>query len=119
MVVAWQVGCAEILAGFQIREEEMRMMLRWTVPVERGNEAIKDGSLQQTFAALAQQLNPEAAYFWPEDGERAGLMVFEMADSSEIPQIAEQLFMNLDAAVAFTPVMNAADLQSALAKISP
>ncbi len=96
----------------------MRTMLRFTVPVERGNETIKDGSLGQTLEALAQQLNPEAAYFWPEDGERAGLMVFDMADPSEIPQIAEQLFMNLDAAAEFTPVMNAEDLQRALAKVS-
>ncbi len=96
----------------------MRTMLRFSVPVERGNETIKDGSLQQTLEALAQQLNPEAAYFWPEDGERAGLMVFDMADPSEIPQIAEQLFMNLDAAVEFTPVLNAEDLQRALAKVS-
>lgn len=96
----------------------MRTMLRFSVPVERGNETIKDGSLQQTLEALTQQLNPEAVYFWPEDGERAGLMVFDMADPSEIPQIAEQLFMNLDAAVEFTPVMNAEDLQRALAKVS-
>ena len=96
----------------------MRTMLRWTVPVEKGNEAIKDGSLAQTLEALAQQLNPEAAYFWPQDGERAGLMVFDMADPSEIPQIAEPLFANLDAAVEFTPVMNADDLQRALAKVS-
>ncbi len=96
----------------------MRTMIRWTVPVERGNETIKDGTLQQTIKALAEQLNPEAAYFWPEDGERAGLMVFDMADPSEIPQIAEQLFLNLDAAVDFTPVMNADDLQRALAKVS-
>ena len=31
----------------------MRTMLRWTVPVGRGNEAIKDGSLLQTLEALA------------------------------------------------------------------
>ncbi len=96
----------------------MRTMLRWTVPVEKGNETIKDGSLGQTLEALAQQLKPEAAYFWPEDGQRAGLMVFDLADPSEIPQIAEPLFMKLDAAVEFTPVMNKDDLQKALAKIS-
>ena len=96
----------------------MRTMLRWTVPVERGNETIKDGSLQRTLETLAQELEPEAAYFWPEDGERAGLMVFDMADPAEIAQIAEQLFLNLDAAVQFMPVMNADDLQSALAKVS-
>ena len=43
----------------------MRTMLRWALPVEMGNETIKDGSLQQTIEALAQQLNPEAAYFCP------------------------------------------------------
>ena len=58
----------------------MRMMLRWTVPVERGNETIKDGSLAQTIESLLEELKPEAAYFWPENGERAGLMVFDMAD---------------------------------------
>ncbi len=96
----------------------MRTMLRWTVPVEKGNETIKDGSLQQTIEKLAQELEPEAAYFWPEDGKRAGMMIFDMADPAEIPQIAEQLFLNLDAAVQFVPVMNVDDLQSALAKVS-
>ncbi len=92
----------------------MRMMLRWTVPVERGNETIKDGSLAQTIESLIEELKPEAAYFWPENGERAGMMVFDMADPTQIPQIAEPLFLNLDAAVDFAPVMNADDLKKAL-----
>ncbi len=92
----------------------MRMMLRWTVPVERGNEAIKDGSLSQTIEALLEELKPEAAYFWPENGERGGMLVFDMADPSQIPQIAEPLFLKLDAAVDFAPVMNADDLKKAL-----
>ncbi len=92
----------------------MRMMLRWTVPVERGNETIKDGSLAQTIESLLGELQPEAAYFWPENGERAGMMVFDMADPTQIPQIAEPLFMNVDAAVEFVPVMNADDLKNAL-----
>jgi len=96
----------------------MRMMLRWTVPVERGNEAIKDGSLAQTMESLLEELQPEAAYFWPENGERAGMMVFDMADPTQIPQIAEPLFMNLDAAVEFVPVMNADDLKQALETVA-
>ena len=96
----------------------MRTMLRWTIPVEKGNQAIKDGTIGQVLESLTQYLKPEAAYFWPEAGKRAGLMVFDMADPSEIPQIAEQLFLNLDAAVEFTPVMNTDDLQRALAKVS-
>ncbi len=92
----------------------MRMMLRWTVPVERGNETIKDGSLARTLESLLDELKPEAAYFWPENGERGGMMVFDMADPSQIPQIAEPLFLNVDAAVDFAPVMNADDLKKAL-----
>jgi hypothetical protein len=90
------------------------MMLRWTVPVERGNEAIKDGSLARTLESLMEELKPEAAYFWPEAGERGGMMVFDMTDPSQIPQIAEPLFLNVDAAVEFAPVMNADDLKKAL-----
>ena len=90
------------------------MMLRWTVPVERGNETIKDGSLARTLESLLDELKPEAAYFWPENGERGGMMVFDMADPSQIPQIAEPLFLNVDAAVDFAPVMNADDLKKAL-----
>ncbi len=92
----------------------MRMMLRWTVPVERGNETIKDGTLARTLESLMEDLKPEAAYFWPENGERGGMMVFDMADPSQIPQIAEPLFLNVDAAVDFAPVMNADDLKKAL-----
>jgi len=90
------------------------MMLRWTVPVERGNEAIKDGSLARTLEPLMEELKPEAAYFWPENGERGGMMVFDMTDPSQIPQVAEPLFLNVDAAVDFAPVMNADDLKKAL-----
>ena len=96
----------------------MRMMLRWTVPVEKGNETIKDGSLAATIEALMEELKPEAAYFWPENGERGGMIVFDMADSAQIPVIAEPLFMNVDAAVEFIPVMNADDLKAALAKVT-
>ena len=63
-------------------------------------------------------LDAPAAYFWPEAGERAGMMIFDMSDPAEIPKIAEQLFLNLDAAVEFTPVMNADDLQRALAAVA-
>ncbi len=96
----------------------MRMMLRWTVPVEKGNETIKDGSLAATIEALMEELKPEAAYFWPEGGERGGMIVFDMADSAQIPVIAEPLFMHLDVAVEFIPVMNADDLKAAIAKVT-
>ncbi len=92
----------------------MRMMLRWTVPVEAGNKAIEEGKMLSTVSALMEKLKPEAAYFWPENGERSAMLVFDMADPSEIPKIAEGLFENLNAAVSFNPVMNPDDLKRGL-----
>ena len=94
----------------------MRMMVRWTVPVETGNQAVKDGSITQTIEAMLQELEPEAAYFWTENGERAGMMVFDMAHSAQIVEIAEPLFLNVEADVEFVPVMNVDDLKAGLEK---
>ena len=30
----------------------MRMMIRWTVPAERGNQAVEDGSLIRVFGTM-------------------------------------------------------------------
>jgi len=96
----------------------MRTMLRWTVPAARGNEAVKDGSIAKTIESLMAQLKPEAAYFMAWEGQRSGMMVFDMKEPSQIPIIAEQLFMGLDAAVEFIPVMNADDLKKALSQVA-
>jgi hypothetical protein len=92
----------------------MRIMLRFRIPVERGNQAAKDGSLASTIEALLAARQPEAAYFHTEDGQRAGTMVFDVADVAELPQIAEGLFSKLNAAVSFEPVLNADDLRRGL-----
>jgi hypothetical protein len=95
----------------------MRMMLRWTVPAAKGNEGIQNGAIQQTIEMLMADLQPEAAYFLAEGGKRAGVMVFDMTDPAQIPQIAEPLFQALEADVEFVPVMNADDLKRALDRV--
>jgi hypothetical protein len=92
----------------------MRMMLKVTIPVEAGNKAIKDGTLPKTLQATMQQLKPEAAYFFPENGVRTALYFFNLQDVSQIPVIAEPLFMGMNAALTMIPVMNAEDLQKGL-----
>lgn len=96
----------------------MRMMVRWRVPAGPGNASIKSGTLMTVLETLTAQLKPEAAYFMADDGMRAGMMVFDMRDSSEIPLIAEHLFQTFEATVEFAPVMNADDLRRALEKVS-
>ncbi len=94
----------------------MRTMLRVTVPVEAGNRAIKDNSLPKIFQSVAEDLKPEAAYFFAQDGKRGALFFFDLKDSSQIPSISEPLFMGLNATVELTPVMNVDDLRSGLEK---
>jgi hypothetical protein len=96
----------------------MRMMLRFTLPVEKGNQAFKDGSLGKTLESIINKLKPEAAYFAPMDGKRSGMLFFDLAEPSQIVEVVEPLFANLNAAVELLPVMNGDDLRKGLGKAS-
>lgn len=95
----------------------MRMMLRWSVPVEKGNAMIKDGSMGTVIETLTKKLRPEAAYYMGYQGKRSGLMFFDMKESADIARIAEVVFMDADAEVEFVPVMNGDDLKKALSSL--
>ncbi len=96
----------------------MRMMLKVTIPVEAGNKGVKDGSLARAFQSTAERLKPEASYFLADSGARTALFFFNMQDVSQIPAIAEPLFMAFNASLAMSPVMNPDDLQKGLAEAS-
>ena len=93
----------------------MRTLLRISVPVVRGNQTIVDGTLPRVLQSVLGKLQPEAAYFYTIAGKRGGIVVFDLADPSQIPAIAEPLFQELDAEVEFTPVMTQEDLTKGLA----
>ena len=93
----------------------MRTMIRISLDVVASNKAINDGSLPKIIESTMQKLKPETSYFYTIHGKRGCMMVFDMKDPSEIPQIAEPFFQQLNAEVEFHPVMNADDLQKGLA----
>ena len=97
----------------------MRMMLKFTIPIEKGNQAFKDGSLGKTLESIMNKLKPESAYFGPSDGKRGGMMFFDLAEPSQIVEVAEPLFSNLNAAIELVPVMNGDDLRKGIAKVTP
>jgi hypothetical protein len=92
----------------------MRIMIKFAFPTDAGNAAIRDGKVEKVFQALSEELKPEAAYFFPEGGERAGFFVVDMKESSQIAEIAERFFFGLNARVELVPVMSAGDLQKGL-----
>lgn len=93
----------------------MRTLMKITMPVGAGAPTVQDGTIERVLGETAARLRPEAAYFYPENGRRTALMVFDLKDPSDIPSIAEPLFTELNATVEMHPVMNAEDLKKGVA----
>ena len=91
----------------------MRFMITFRIPMDRGNAVIKDGTMMPVNQSIVNDLKPEAAYFTTIDGVRGGWLVVNLDDASQIPAIAEPLFLGLGATVEFHPVMTPEDLAKA------
>jgi hypothetical protein len=91
----------------------MRFMLKFRFPTEQGNALARDGRLGQTVRSILEELNPEAAYFTDMDSARGGYLVINMDDASQIPAMAEPLFLGLGATVELHAVMTPEDLTKA------
>ena len=91
----------------------MRFMITFRIPMDKGNAAIKDGSLPQTIQSILEELKPEAAYFGEIEGARGGYLVVNMDDASQMPAISEPLFHGLGATIQAHPVMVPEDLEKA------
>src|ERR1700745_1810318 len=95
----------------------MRVMIKFALPVESSNTAVRTGKLAKVMHQIAEELKPEAAYFFPLDGERGGFFIVDMQDSSQIADMAERFFLGLNAKVEFGPVMSCADLEKGLSGV--
>jgi len=87
----------------------MRFMITCRIPVEKGNELAKNGTLGETIRSIMEELEP-AAYFSDIEGARGGYIVVNMDDASQIPAMAEPLFLGLRATIQVHPVMTPEDL---------
>jgi hypothetical protein len=92
----------------------MRVMMKITLPTETANQAITDGSFSKVMEATISKWNPEAIYFVTDKGRRCAIMFFDMADSADLPVVAEPLFMALNAEIEVQPAMNLEDLNRGL-----
>jgi hypothetical protein len=96
----------------------MRMLLKVQMDTRAGNKAYKDGTLAKTMDSALKALNPEAAYFTTQEGNRTAFIIFDMQDPSQMPKLSEPFFTQLDAKISYTPVMNTEDMRKGLAAAS-
>lgn len=96
----------------------MRMLMQFSIPVDAGNDAARTGALGRTMQKILDSLKPEAAYFTATgEGERGGVIVFDLQDTSQIPKIAEPLFLAFNAKIHISPAMTPQDLAKAVPDI--
>ncbi len=91
----------------------MRTLLKVSIPIAEGNAAVADGTLGTTLSSILADLKPEAAYFAEDNGARTAFIIINLADSSQIPAVAEPFFLAFNAKVEIHPAMNLEDLKNA------
>jgi hypothetical protein len=91
----------------------MRFVLYISLPVDKFNQAVLDGTAGKKIGRILEETKPEAAYFCAKDGKRGGFLVVNMSTTSEMPRFAEPWFLHFDATVEFLPAMTPEDLQKA------
>jgi hypothetical protein len=91
----------------------MRFVLHISLPVEKFNQAVRDGTAGEKMRRILDETNPEAAYFCAKEGMRGGFLIVDISDVSEMPRFAEPWFLLFDATVEFLPTMTPEDLQRA------
>jgi hypothetical protein len=93
----------------------MRMLLKVGIPVEKGNESVKDGSLGQKMQAIFADIKPEAVYLVDSEGLRTALVFVDVAEASDIPALVEPFMHAFNASVELHPVMVPEDLGKGMA----
>jgi hypothetical protein len=92
----------------------MRMLLKAVLDTEAVSEDIRSGAGAEAIDRMQQALQPEALYFFGEDGQRTVLAVFDLADPSQIPAVTEPLYQGAKAKVTLTPCMNFEDVKKGM-----
>ena len=88
----------------------MRMLMHVELPLEPFNTAVRDGSVGQKMQRILEAIKPEAAYFSEHNGRRAGTLVVNVSDPSDVPSFAEPWFLTFNAEVEFRVAMTPEDL---------
>jgi hypothetical protein len=94
----------------------MRFLIRARTPTEAGNKMIQDPNFLTRLEEYMNKVKPEAAYFMPIEGQRAGAFIVNADSNEQLPAMVEPLFQWWGANVDVIPVMNFDELKRGLEK---
>ena len=89
----------------------MKFLVKFSFSNDAGNEALSDPQFGSKMKQLLTDIKAESAYFTTVNGQRGAYLVVNMDDASQIPAIAEPLFLWLHADIEIIPVMLPQDLE--------
>jgi hypothetical protein len=92
----------------------MRFLIRARTPTESGNKVVSDPNFLTKLEEYMNKVKPEAAYFMPIEGHRAGAFIVNVESNEQIPAIVEPLFQWWGANVDVIPVMTFDELKKGL-----
>ena len=91
----------------------MRMLMNVTIPTDRFNEAVRNGTASPKINRILEELKPEAVFFTEQDGSRGAILIVNLDDPAKVPALAEPWFLTFDAKVKFQIAMTPEDLKRA------
>ena len=98
----------------------MRTIVNFSIPINKGNELARSGKIGEVLQSIIEDNKPEAVYFYANNsGERAGSMVVDMQQGTDLPKLGEALFLGLNASVTMRPCFGLDDMAHLEEAIGP
>jgi hypothetical protein len=91
----------------------IRFLMKIMIPVNTGNEGIKNQTLFPGMQKTFDMLKPEAVYFGVMYGQRNVFIIVDVPSADKIPFTVEPFWLDLNADITIIPVLNRADMEKA------
>ena len=98
------------------KENKTKFLIKANWPNENANEQFAAGKGGEIIQGILEEIKPEAVYFGIEGGQRTAFMIVNIDEASQMPGVAEPLFLGLNAHIEIIPVMTPEDLAKAMAQ---
>ena len=92
-------------------------MITFRFPTAAGNDILRSGKIDKVLQQAMEDLKPEAAYFYPVNGDRGGHFIVNMTESTDVLRFGERIWFGLNAQIEMTPVMGAEDIQKGMGEL--